>query len=195
MACFGPKRDAARIESSKAFAKDFMQRHNIPTASYKTFTRAEEAYAHIDQMGHKIVIKASGLAAGKGELNVFFLYQANVQGVILPESVEEAKSTIEEIMVTKIFGDAGDEVVIEELLEGPEASFLVFTDGTDFVAMPAAQDHKRVGDGDKGPNTGGMGVFAPTPNVTPEIMVQPFMNHKIYSVPRKKSKRQSLRLP
>lgn len=92
-------------------------------------------------------------------------------GVILPTSLEEAKASIEEIMVTRVFGEAGDEVIIEELLEGPEASFLVFTDGTDFVSMPPAQDHKRIGDGDKGPNTGGMGVFAPTPNVTKEIMV------------------------
>eukprot|EP01127_Copromyxa_protea_P014504 TRINITY_DN4050_c0_g1_i1.p1 TRINITY_DN4050_c0_g1~~TRINITY_DN4050_c0_g1_i1.p1 ORF type:complete len:993 (+),score=204.87 TRINITY_DN4050_c0_g1_i1:15-2993(+) len=154
--CFGPKQQAARIESSKAFSKDFMVRHDIPTADYKTFTDVSEALAYVDSVGPNIVIKASGLAAGKG--------------VILPSTVEEAKAAVEDIMVQKAFGGAGDSVVIEELLEGPEASFLVFTDGTRFASMPPAQDHKRVGDGDQGPNTGGMGVIAPSPTVTPEIM-------------------------
>uniref|UniRef100_A0A7S4DSF4 phosphoribosylamine--glycine ligase n=2 Tax=Lotharella globosa TaxID=91324 RepID=A0A7S4DSF4_9EUKA len=152
---FGPQKNAAEIEASKAFSKDFMARHNIPTAEYKNFTDYKEAQAYLKAIKHKVVIKASGLAAGKG--------------VVLPETTEEALENLESIMVNKEFGDAGAEVVIEELLGGPEASCLAFTDGTTVIIMPAAQDHKRIFEGDKGPNTGGMGAYSPAPVLTPEL--------------------------
>ena len=154
--CFGPSRAAAQIEASKAFAKAFMARHDIPTARYATFSEPGAAQAHLRDVDYPVVIKASGLAAGKG--------------VILPASAEEAEAALRQIMVEREFGAAGDEVVIEERLEGPEASVLAFSDGRTLAVMPAAQDHKRVFDGDQGPNTGGMGAYAPAPVMTPELL-------------------------
>lgn len=154
--CFGPSQVAAQIEASKSFAKDFMARHNIPTAKYATFSKYDEAIGYLESIDYPIVIKASGLAAGKG--------------VILPETDEEAKSTLEDILVKKVFGEAGAEVVIEERMTGQEVSLMVFTDGTSVVPMLPAQDHKRLLDGDKGLNTGGMGAYAPTPIFTSEMM-------------------------
>lgn len=154
--CFGPKKSAAQIESSKAFAKDFMRRHHIPTARYDTFSNCEDAIQYIESVDYSIVIKASGLAAGKG--------------VILPETMDDAKATLESILVEKSFGDAGDEVVIEERLTGQEVSLMAFTDGACVVAMLPAQDHKRLLDGDEGPNTGGMGAYAPAPILSVALM-------------------------
>jgi phosphoribosylamine--glycine ligase len=147
--CFGPKQAAAQIEASKVFAKDFMARHHIPTARYATFSNFDEAMNYLQSVDYSIVIKASGLAAGKG--------------VSLPETADEAKSTLKSILVDKVFGDAGDEVVIEERLVGQEVSLMAFTDGKSVIPMPPAQDHKRLLDGDEGPNTGGMGAYAPAP--------------------------------
>lgn len=154
--CFGPKRAAAEIESSKAFAKDFMARHNIPTARYAIFSDFDETVRHLESIDYPVVIKASGLAAGKG--------------VILPESLEEARSALRTILLDKAFGNAGNEVVIEERLSGPEVSLMAFTDGMTVVPMLPAQDHKRLLDGDEGPNTGGMGAYAPAPIFTIEMM-------------------------
>ena len=153
---FGPKQAAAQIEASKVFSKDFMARHNIPTARYVTFTRIDEATRYLQSIDYPIVIKASGLAAGKG--------------VILPETDDEAKSTLEDILVKKVFGEAGAEVVIEERMTGQEVSLMAFTDGTSVVPMLPAQDHKRLLDGDKGLNTGGMGAYAPAPIFTSAMM-------------------------
>ncbi|KAI9841045.1 MAG: Bifunctional purine biosynthetic protein ade1 [Thelocarpon superellum] len=146
--CFGPTKAAARMEGSKTFAKDFMRRHKIPTAAYENFDRYDPARAYLDSVHHAVVIKASGLAAGKG--------------VILPSSTAEAHAALRDIMLDREFGAAGDEVVIEELLEGEELSILAFSDGYTIRALPPAQDHKRIHDGDQGPNTGGMGCYAPT---------------------------------
>jgi phosphoribosylamine---glycine ligase len=154
---FGPSQKAAEIESSKAFAKAFMLRHNIPTAKYKSFTDYEQAHRHLKQINYPIVIKASGLASGKG--------------VILPDSIEEAKQTLQEIMLGHRFGQAGNEVIIEERLTGPEVSLLSFCDGKIAIPMIPAQDHKRVNDDDQGPNTGGMGAYAPVP-ICPPTMVE-----------------------
>jgi phosphoribosylamine--glycine ligase len=154
--CFGPTRAAAQIEASKVFAKDFMARHHIPTASYACFDKLEEAVRYLDSIQYPLVIKASGLAAGKG--------------VILPETVEEAKATLKSILVEKAFGDAGNEVVIEERLMGQEVSLMAFTDGITVIPMLPAQDHKRLLDGDEGPNTGGMGAYAPAPIFTADMM-------------------------
>ena len=154
--CFGPSQAAAQIEASKSFAKDFMARHNIPTAKYATFSNYDEAVHYLESLDYPIVIKASGLAAGKG--------------VILPETDEEAKSTLEDILVKKVFGEAGAEVVIEERMTGQEVSLMAFTDGTSVVPMLPAQDHKRLLDGDQGLNTGGMGAYAPAPILTSEMM-------------------------
>jgi len=154
--CFGPKRAAAKIEASKVFAKDFMARHHIPTARYTAFHQVEEAIRYLETVDYPIVIKASGLAAGKG--------------VILPDTVEEARSALKAILVEKAFGDAGDEVIIEERLVGQEVSLMAFTDGTSIAPMLPAQDHKRLLDGDQGPNTGGMGAYAPAPIMTPEVL-------------------------
>ena len=154
--CFGPKQAAARIEASKVFAKDFMARHQIPTARYATFHQFEEAVQYLESLDDPIVIKASGLAAGKG--------------VILPETTEEARVALNSILVERTFGDAGDEVVIEERLVGQEVSLMAFTDGTSVVPMVPAQDHKRLLDGDEGPNTGGMGAYAPAPMFTANMM-------------------------
>lgn len=156
MRCFGPTKDSARLEGSKTFSKDFMARHSIPTANYKTFNDYQEAKQYLDIISHSVVLKASGLAAGKG--------------VILPASKEEAYTALNQIMSIKDFGPAGDEVVIEEYLEGQELSFLSFSDGYTIKSLPAAQDHKQVFDGDKGPNTGGMGCYAPTKVATPQLV-------------------------
>ena len=154
--CFGPTRAAARIEVSKAFAKDFMVRHHIPTAQHATFSSVEEALFHLQRVDYPVVIKASGLAAGKG--------------VILPETMEEARAALHSILVNKAFGNSGDEVVIEERLVGQEVSLMAFTDGHAIVPLLPAQDHKRLLDGDVGPNTGGMGAYAPAPIFTPGMM-------------------------
>lgn len=159
---FGPSKAAAQIEASKAFAKDFMKRHNIPTAEYQTFSAQngglEAALKYIDSVPFDVVVKASGLAAGKG--------------VVVPETAEEAKAAVRECLEAKKFGDAGAEVVLEERMFGPECSILALCDGKRIAVLPPAQDHKRIFDGDRGPNTGGMGAFAPTPVVKPEMMEQ-----------------------
>jgi len=154
--CFGPKQVAAQIEASKSFAKDFMSKHNIPTAKYATFTHLDEALDYLNKVDYPIVIKASGLAAGKG--------------VILPETDDEAKSALEDILTKKVFGDAGAEVLIEERMTGPEVSLMAFTDGVTVVPMISAQDHKRLLAGDEGQNTGGMGTYAPAPIFTNDLL-------------------------
>lgn len=155
---FGPSKAAAQIEGSKTFAKDLMRKYNIPTAAYETFTDAAAAKAYIRQQGAPIVVKADGLAAGKG--------------VIVAMTEAEAMAAIDMIMQEQAFGSAGEQVVIEEFMQGEEASLLAFTDGFTVVPMVAAQDHKRVFDNDQGPNTGGMGAYAPAPVVTAEIREQ-----------------------
>ncbi len=149
---FGPSAEAAILEGSKGFMKDLCAKYDIPTAGYGRFNDAVAARKYIREKGAPIVVKADGLAAGKG--------------VILAETVAEAERAVDEIMGERRFGDAGDEVVVEEFLEGEEASFLALVDGTDFVPLAAAQDHKAVGEGDVGPNTGGMGAYSPAPVVT-----------------------------
>jgi phosphoribosylamine--glycine ligase/phosphoribosylformylglycinamidine cyclo-ligase len=150
--CFGPSQRASVIEASKAWSKDFMQRHGIRTAQYGSFTDFASAKSYIEAAGHRVVVKASGIAAGKGVLIP----------TTVPEAVEGARSMLED----SVFGEAGSEVVIEEFLEGEEVSVLAFCDGTTAVGMPPAQDHKRALDGDKGLNTGGMGCYAPTPLIS-----------------------------
>jgi phosphoribosylamine--glycine ligase len=152
---FGPSRMAAQLEASKDFAKRFMQRHEIPTARHATFTDAKAAHAHIRKHGAPIVIKADGLAAGKG--------------VVVAETVDEARKAIDEMLQGNQLGDAGHRVVIEEFMEGEEASFIVMVDGTHVLPLATSQDHKRIFDGDRGPNTGGMGAYSPAPVVTPEV--------------------------
>jgi len=154
--CFGPSQAAAQIEASKSFAKDFMARHHIPTARYATFDKVIDAIAFLESADYPVVIKASGLAAGKG--------------VILPETLGEAKATLESILTDKTFGEAGNEVIIEERLSGQEVSLMAFTDGETIVPMLPAQDHKRLLDGDNGLNTGGMGAYAPAPIFTADLM-------------------------
>lgn len=156
IACFGPGTDGARLEGSKKWAKDLMARAGIPTADYVTFTDSGEALAYLDQEEGPIVVKASGLAAGKGS--------------IVCNDREMAKRTINEIMVERVFGEAGETVVIEEMLVGEEASILALTDGSTLLSLVPSQDHKAVGDGDTGLNTGGMGAYAPAPVVTDELM-------------------------
>ncbi|KAI9897901.1 hypothetical protein N3K66_007757 [Trichothecium roseum] len=153
--CFGPSKEAARLEGSKTYSKDFMSKYNVPTAAYENFSDFEKAVAYVDGVNHDVVIKATGLAAGKG--------------VILPQTKQEAKDALKQIMVDKAFGDAGSEVVIEELLLGDELSVLTFCDGYTIRSLPLAQDHKRIFDGDQGPNTGGMGCYAPTNIATKEL--------------------------
>jgi phosphoribosylamine--glycine ligase / phosphoribosylformylglycinamidine cyclo-ligase len=153
--CFGPSKEASRLEGSKTYSKDFMKKYNIPTAAYENFSDYEKAVAYVDSVNHDVVIKATGLAAGKG--------------VIIPQTKEEAKAGLKEIMVDKAFGAAGAEVVIEELLLGDELSVLTFCDGYTIRSLPLAQDHKRIFDGDLGPNTGGMGCYAPTNIATKEL--------------------------
>ena len=155
---FGPTRAAAQLESSKDFAKRFMQRHRIPTAAYATFGDAAQAHAHIDAQGAPIVIKADGLAAGKG--------------VVVAMTEKEAHTAVDLMLVDNKLGDAGARVVIEEYLAGEEASFIVMSDGEHALALATSQDHKRLRDGDAGPNTGGMGAYSPAPVVTPELHAQ-----------------------
>lgn len=152
---FGPRANAAEIEGSKSFAKDLMKKYGIPTARYEVFAEAEAARAYIRSEGTPIVVKADGLAAGKG--------------VVVAMTEQEALDAVDAIMENNSFGDAGARVVIEEFMEGEEASLLAFTDGTVIRPMISAQDHKRAFDGDKGPNTGGMGTYAPAPVMTPEL--------------------------
>ena len=156
---FGPTQAAAQLESSKAFAKDFMARHHIPTAHYATFTDPVAAHAHIDKVGAPIVVKADGLAAGKG--------------VVVAMSLAEAHEAIDFMLVDNTLGvvhnAGGARVVIEEFLQGEEASFIVLVDGKNVLALASSQDHKRLGDGDTGPNTGGMGAYSPAPVVTPNV--------------------------
>ena len=155
LAIFGPTRAAAQLEASKDFAKAFMSRHGIPTARYATFREAREAKAYVDAQGAPIVIKADGLAAGKG--------------VVVAATMEEAHAGIDRIMGERALGDAGSRVVVEEFLSGEEASFIVVSDGTNVVPLATSQDHKRLRDGDQGPNTGGMGAYSPAPVVSPKI--------------------------
>lgn len=153
---FGPSREAAQLEGSKSFAKERMHKYGVPTADFAVFDSAAAARAYIEAKGTGIVVKADGLAAGKG--------------VVVAETATEALQAIDEIMLKKVHGDAGCQVVLEERLIGEEASLLAFTDGFTVAPMVAAQDHKRVGDGDTGPNTGGMGAYAPAPVMTPELL-------------------------
>ncbi|MBC6905352.1 phosphoribosylamine--glycine ligase [Saccharophagus sp. K07] len=153
--CFGPTKGAAQLEGSKAFTKDFLARHNIPTAAYQNFTEVEPALAYLREKGAPIVVKADGLAAGKG--------------VIVAETLEQAEEAVRDMLSGNAFGDAGCRVVIEEFLSGEEASFIVIADGKSVLPMATSQDHKRVGDGDTGPNTGGMGAYSPAPVVTDTV--------------------------
>ncbi|WP_421171165.1 phosphoribosylamine--glycine ligase [Aeromonas dhakensis] len=155
LAIFGPTAAAAQLEGSKAFAKDFLARHAIPTAEYQNFTEVEPALAYLREKGAPIVIKADGLAAGKG--------------VIVAMTLSEAEEAVRDMLSGNAFGDAGARVVIEEFLEGEEASFIVMVDGEHVLPMATSQDHKRVGDGDTGLNTGGMGAYSPAPVVTDEV--------------------------
>jgi phosphoribosylamine--glycine ligase len=152
---FGPTRAAAQLESSKAFAKAFLVRHGIPTAGYETFSDARAAHAYVDARGAPIVVKADGLAAGKG--------------VVVATTAAEAHAAIDRILVDRAMGDAGTKLVVEEFLDGEEASFIVLVDGERSLALATSQDHKRLRDGDEGPNTGGMGAYSPAPVVTPAL--------------------------
>ena len=162
---FGPSKAAAQLEGSKAFTKDFLARHNIPTAEYQNFTEIEPAIAYIRQKGAPIVIKADGLAAGKG--------------VIVAMTLKEAEDAVHDMLAGNAFGDAGHRVVIEEFLDGEEASFIVMVDGEHVEPMATSQDHKRVGDGDTGLNTGGMGAYSPAPVVTDDVFTK-VMEQVIY---------------
>jgi phosphoribosylamine--glycine ligase len=153
--CFGPSAAASQLEGSKAFTKDFLARHNIPSGSYGNFTELEPALDYLRQQGAPIVIKADGLAAGKG--------------VIVAETLDQAEAAVTDMLSGNAFGDAGCRVVIEEFLAGEEASFIVLVDGKNVLPMATSQDHKRVGEGDTGPNTGGMGAYSPAPVVTPAV--------------------------
>jgi len=155
---FGPSQEAAQLEGSKVFAKEFMHRRNIPTAMYKVFDRPQAALSFLDKAQFPLVVKADGIAAGKG--------------VYVCQNLKEARAAIDDIMVAKIFGAAGERVVIEECLQGREASVLAVCDGKHFLVLPSAQDHKRIFDEDLGPNTGGMGTFSPSPLVTVEVLEQ-----------------------
>lgn len=151
---FGPRANAAIIEGSKAFSKELMKKYGIPTAAYEIFTDMAEALRYVEQQGAPIVVKCDGLALGKG--------------VVVAQTVEEAKDAVVNMMENKAFGEAGAKVVIEECMTGPEVTVLAFTDGKTIVPMPSSQDHKRAYDGDQGPNTGGMGAISPCPNYTPQ---------------------------
>lgn len=152
---FGPTREAAQLEGSKAFTKELLRRHNIPTGFFGTFADPDEAVRYIGEVGAPIVVKTDGLAAGKG--------------VLICQTVKEAEDAVDEIMRTRIFGDAGERVVIEEYLEGEEVSFIALTDGRTVLPLATSQDHKRAYDGELGPNTGGMGAYSPAPVVTPAL--------------------------
>ncbi len=153
--CFGPRQGAAQLEGSKAFTKDFLARHNIPSGSYQNFTDVDLALAYVRAQGAPIVVKADGLAAGKG--------------VIVAETIDQAEAAVRDMLSGNAFGAAGCLVVIEEFLDGEEASFIVMVDGEHVLPMATSQDHKRVGDADSGPNTGGMGAYSPAPVVTSEV--------------------------
>ncbi|MCZ4281750.1 phosphoribosylamine--glycine ligase [Kiloniella laminariae] len=155
---FGPSAAAAQLEGSKGYMKDFCAKYNIPTAAYARFTDLAKAQAYLEEQGAPIVIKTDGLAAGKG--------------VTVAMSMEEAKQALEEALSGRAFGDAGTEVVIEEFMQGEEVSFFVLTDGENYLPLASAQDHKRVGEGDTGPNTGGMGAYSPAPVLTAELEQQ-----------------------
>lgn len=161
---FGPRKNAAIIEGSKVFSKDLMKKYGIPTAVYEKFTNADEAIRYLETAPMPIVVKADGLALGKGAL--------------ICNNLDEAKEAVKTLMIDKQFGDAGDEIVVEEFMTGPEASVLCFCDGTHIKPMTSAQDHKRAKDGDQGLNTGGMGTFSPSPFYTEEV--QKFCEEKIY---------------
>ena len=152
---FGPTRTAAQLESSKAFAKSFLFRHRIPTAGYQSFTEARAAHAYVDAKGAPIVVKADGLAAGKG--------------VVVATTTDEAHAAVDRLLVERSMGDAGSRLVIEDYLDGEEVSFIVLVDGEQSLALATTQDHKRLRDGDDGPNTGGMGAYSPAPVVTPAL--------------------------
>ncbi len=169
LSIFGPTAGAAQLEGSKAFTKDFLARHDIPTAAYQNFTEVEPALAYLRERGAPIVIKADGLAAGKG--------------VIVAMTLAEAEEAVRDMLSGNAFGDAGARVVIEEFLDGEEASFIVMVDGENVLPMATSQDHKRVGDGDTGPNTGGMGAYSPAPVVTPAVH-QRVMDEIIYPTVR-----------
>ena len=156
--CYGPSKLAARMEGSKTFSKDFMKRRNIPTAAYENFSNYDAAKKYLESINHNVVLKASGLAAGKG--------------VIIPTTKDESFNALKKIMLDKDFDSAGDEIVIEEFLEGDELSILSFSDGHTIRSLPPAQDHKRIFDGDQGPNTGGMGCYAPTKLATPALIAE-----------------------
>lgn len=156
--CFGPTADAAQLEGSKAFTKAFLERHNIPTAEYRRFTELEPALDYIRRQGAPIVVKADGLAAGKG--------------VIVATTVEEAERAATDMLGAHTFGDAGKLIVVEEFLQGEEASFIVMTDGKTVLPLATSQDHKARDEGDTGPNTGGMGAYSPAPVVTPELEIR-----------------------
>ncbi|SHK21595.1 phosphoribosylamine--glycine ligase [Marinobacter antarcticus] len=166
---FGPSAGAAQLEGSKAFTKDFLARQKIPTAGYGNFTNVDEALTYVREQGAPIVVKADGLAAGKG--------------VIVAMTLEEAENAIRDMLAGNAFGDAGSRVVVEEFLDGEEASFIVMVDGEHVLPMATSQDHKRVGDGDTGPNTGGMGAYSPAPVVTAEVH-QRIMDEVIYPTVR-----------
>ena len=165
LAIFGPSRGAAQLEGSKAFTKDFLERQQIPTAKYGNFTGVDAALEYLHQVGAPIVIKADGLAAGKG--------------VIVAMSMAEAEDAVRDMLAGNAFGDAGSRVVIEEFLDGEEASFIVMVDGKNVLAMATSQDHKRAGNGDTGPNTGGMGAYSPAP-VVDDVIYQRIMDEVIY---------------
>jgi phosphoribosylamine--glycine ligase len=152
---FGPNHQAAQLEASKAFAKEIMRKQRVPTSYFGVFTDPDEAQRYVSEVGAPVVVKADGLAAGKG--------------VFICSTIKEAHEAIDEIMRARLFGDAGDRVVVEEFLEGEEVSFLAFVDGTTVLPLASAQDHKRIFDGDQGPNTGGMGAYSPTQLVTPPL--------------------------
>ena len=152
---FGPRKDAAIIEASKVFAKDLMKKYQIPSAQYEVFNQFEQAISYLDGLDYPVVIKADGLALGKG--------------VVIAQTRMEAENALKSIMIERIFGQAGEQVLIEEFMTGPEVSILAFTDGKSIVPMVSSQDHKRAYDNDQGPNTGGMGTFSPSPKYTPEI--------------------------
>lgn len=165
LAIFGPSSGAAQLEGSKAFTKDFLERQKIPTANYGNFTEVDAALDYLKQVGAPIVVKADGLAAGKG--------------VIVAMTMAEAEDAVRDMLAGNAFGDAGSRVVIEEFLDGEEASFIVMVDGKNVLPMATSQDHKRAGNGDTGPNTGGMGAYSPAP-VVDEVIYQRIMDEVIY---------------
>jgi phosphoribosylamine--glycine ligase len=152
---FGPSKAAARLEGSKVFSKELMRKYNVPTADFSVFDNADEAVSYIEKIGGSCVVKADGLAAGKG--------------VVVCRNADEAKAAVKSMMNDRVFGDAGNRILVEECLYGQEASILVITDGREVIALASSQDHKRIFDGDKGPNTGGMGAYSPAPLVTPVL--------------------------